>query len=134
MFIFYSIHYPHPDKEVLLVQSMHEYGMLMQQQPGNIFQAPYPFKDPEKGTLIGISIWESEEAFQAALPILRSARQKSPATPSDGTDGSCRCRRRCAGGDPAPDAGVADPGCHVRSYVPCHAGLLLPGWHIHADA
>jgi len=79
MFIFYSIHFPHPGKEALLAQSMHEYGSLMQQQPGNIFQAPYPFKDPDKGTLMGVSIWESEEAFQAALPILQSARQQSPA-------------------------------------------------------
>ena len=79
MFIFYSIHYPHLEKEELLVQSMHEYGELMNQQPGNLFQAPYPFKDPEKGTLMGISIWESREAFQAALPTLQSARQNSPA-------------------------------------------------------
>ena len=78
MFIFYSIHYPHPEKEGLLAQSMHEFGELMKQQPGNIFQAPYPFKDPVKGTLMGISIWESEEAFQAALPTLQSARQNSP--------------------------------------------------------
>ena len=78
MFIFYSIHYPHPEKEELLVQSMHEYGELMKKLPGNLFQAPYPFKDPEKGTLMGISIWESREAFQAALPTLRSARQNSP--------------------------------------------------------
>jgi hypothetical protein len=78
MFIFYSIHYPHPEKEELLVQGMHEFGELMKQQPGILFQAPYPFKDPEKGTLMGISIWESREAFQAALPTLQSARQNSP--------------------------------------------------------
>lgn len=78
MFIFYSIHYPQPEKEELLVQSMHEFGELMKKQPGNIFQAPYPFKDPEKGTLMGISIWESREAFQIALPTLQSARQNSP--------------------------------------------------------
>ena len=77
MFIFYSIHYPHPEKEELLVQSMHDYGELMKQQPGNLFQAPYPFKDSEKGTLMGISIWESREAFQAALPTLCNARQNS---------------------------------------------------------
>ncbi|GHO51734.1 putative quinol monooxygenase [Ktedonobacter robiniae] len=77
MFIFYSIHYPQPEKEELLVQSMHEFGELMKKQPGNLFQAPYPFKDPEKGTLMGISIWESREAFQVALPILQSARQNS---------------------------------------------------------
>ena len=47
MFVFYSIHYPHPEKEGLLVQSMHEFGELMKKQPGNIFQAPYPFKDSE---------------------------------------------------------------------------------------
>ena len=79
MFLFYAVHYPQPEKEELLVQSMHEFGELMKKQPGNIFQAPYPFKDPEKGTLMGISIWESEEAFQAALPLLQSARQKRPA-------------------------------------------------------
>ncbi|GHO83007.1 putative quinol monooxygenase [Dictyobacter formicarum] len=78
MFIFYSIHYPQPEKEALLVQSMHEFGELMKKQPGNLFQAPYPFKDPEKGTLMGISIWESREAFQLALPTLQSARQNSP--------------------------------------------------------
>lgn len=78
MFIFYSIHFPDPEKEELLVQSMHEFGELMRKQPGILFQAPYPFKDPEKGTLMGISIWESEEAFQAALPTLQRARQNSP--------------------------------------------------------
>jgi hypothetical protein len=77
MFVFYSIHYAHPEKERLLVQSMHEFGELMKQQPGILFQAPYPFKDPEKGTLMGISIWESQEAFQAALPTLQSARRDS---------------------------------------------------------
>jgi hypothetical protein len=41
MFIFYSIHYPHPEKEELLVQGMHEFGELMKQQPGILFQAPY---------------------------------------------------------------------------------------------
>lgn len=78
MFIFYSIHFPHPEKEELLVQSMHEFGELMKKQPGIIFQAPYPFKDPEKGTLMGVAIWESEEAFQAALPVLQNARQNNP--------------------------------------------------------
>jgi hypothetical protein len=75
MFIFYSIHYPLPEKEGLLVQSMHEFGELMKKQPGLLFQAPYPFKDTEKGTLMGISIWESQEAFQAALPALQRAQR-----------------------------------------------------------
>ncbi len=78
MFIFYSIHYPKPDKEALLVESMHNFGVLMERQPGIIFVAPYPFKDPDKGTVMGISIWESEEAFQAALPTLQNARKNAP--------------------------------------------------------
>lgn len=78
VFIFYSIHFPQPEKEELLVQSMHEFGELMKKQPGIIFQAPYPFRDTEKGTLMGISIWESQEAFQAALPTLQNARKDSP--------------------------------------------------------
>ena len=78
MFIFYSIHYPKPEAEALIAEGMHEYGELMRRQPGNLFVAPYPFKDPEKGTLMGISIWESEEAFQAALPIIQRARKAPP--------------------------------------------------------
>jgi hypothetical protein len=78
MFLFYTVHYPYPDKEALLVESMHQFGELMSQQPGFIFVAPYPFKDPEKGTLMGISMWESEEAFNAAAAVLRQARQNSP--------------------------------------------------------
>ena|SRR5205809_8103271 len=80
MFIFYSIHYPRPEKEALLVESMHQFGELMKGQPGIVFVAPYPFKDPERGTVMGVSIWESEEAFQAALPAL----QNRPKDPSSG--------------------------------------------------
>ncbi len=54
---------------------MHQFGEVMEKQPGFIFVAPYPFKDPEKGTLMGISIWESQEAFQAAVPLLQNVRK-----------------------------------------------------------
>ena len=40
MFIFYSIHYPHPEKEELLVQSMHEYGELMSSSQEICFRLP----------------------------------------------------------------------------------------------
>jgi len=78
MFIFYSIHHPRPGQEAALAESMARYGALMGAQPGIVFVAPSPFKDPEKGTLMGISIWESEAAFQAALPILEQARKDAP--------------------------------------------------------
>lgn len=78
MFIFYSIHYPHPEKEALLVESMHKYGELMGAQPGNIFVAPYPFKNPENGTVMGVTIWESREAFQAAMAAIADLRGPGP--------------------------------------------------------
>ena len=70
MFLFYAVHYPKPEKEALLIQSMQQFGELIKKQPGVIFVNTSPFRDPEKGTLIGIAIWESQEAFQAAWPVL----------------------------------------------------------------
>ena len=72
MFLFYAIHYPLSEKEALLIQNMHEFGELIKKQPGIIFVNPYPFRDTEKGTLLGISIWESQEAFQAAALALEN--------------------------------------------------------------
>jgi heme-degrading monooxygenase HmoA len=70
MFLFYAIHYPKPEKEELLIQSMYQFGELIQKQPGIIFVNLSPFRDPEKGTLIGLAIWESQEAFQASWPVV----------------------------------------------------------------
>jgi len=78
MFIFYSIHYPKPEAEHLVIDSMHDYGELMATQPGLLFIAPYPFKDEEAGTLMGVSIWESAEAFQSAMAALAPARANRP--------------------------------------------------------
>ena len=69
MFLFYSVHYPQPEKEELWVQKMRQFDELMKKQQGIIFVSDI-FKDPEKGTLIGFTFWESQEAFQAAWPVL----------------------------------------------------------------
>ena len=68
MFLFYAIHYPHPEKEGLLIQRMYEFGELIKKQPGIIFVNT--FRDTENGTLIALAIWESQEAFQASWPVL----------------------------------------------------------------
>ena len=68
MFVFYSVHYPQPEKEELWGQQMRQFDELIKKQPGIIFVNT--FKDPENGTLIALAIWESEEAFQASWPIL----------------------------------------------------------------
>lgn len=78
MFMHYAIHYPKPGMEEPLAESMTRFGKLVAEQPGLIFVAPTPFKDAEGGTLMGVSIWESEEAFNAALATLRAHREKHP--------------------------------------------------------
>ena len=70
MFLFYAVHYPQPEKEELLIQSMQQFGELIKKQPGIIFVNPSPFRDTEKGALIGLAIWESQEAFEASWPVL----------------------------------------------------------------
>jgi hypothetical protein len=50
MLLFYAIHYPQPEKDAQLIQRMHEFGKLIEKQPGAIFVNT--FRDPEKGTLI----------------------------------------------------------------------------------
>ena len=78
MFMHYAIHYPKPGMEDLLAESMTRFGKLVAEQPGLIFIAPTPFRDAEGATLMGISIWESEADFNAALPVLRAHREKHP--------------------------------------------------------
>ncbi len=70
MFLFYAIHYPQPGKEELLIPKMLQFGELIKQQPGVLFVNPSPFRDPTNGTLISISVWESQEAFQTVWPTL----------------------------------------------------------------
>ena len=69
MFLFYSIHYPQPDKEEVVVQNMRQFDDIIKRQPGIIFVSDI-FNDPEKGTLMGFTIWESQEVFQASWPVL----------------------------------------------------------------
>ena len=73
MFLFYSIHYPQPEQEERGVQQMRQFDELIKTQPGILFVSDI-FKDPEKGTLMGFTFWESQEAFQASWPMLLKER------------------------------------------------------------
>jgi hypothetical protein len=73
MFMFYAVHYPMPEKEELLIQSMHQFAGVIEKQPGIIFVNPYPFRDAANGALLGVAIWESREAFEAAMSALERA-------------------------------------------------------------
>ena len=74
MFINMSIHIPHPDKERLLIESMHRYGEAAKKQPG--LMSVHTLKDENTGELVGIAIWTSKESFLAARPPLRKATEK----------------------------------------------------------
>jgi hypothetical protein len=69
MFLFYSVHYPLPDKEALGAEKMRQFDELMKMQPGIVYVSDI-FTDPERGALIGFTIWESQEAFEASWPVL----------------------------------------------------------------
>jgi heme-degrading monooxygenase HmoA len=69
MFLFYSMHYPQPGKEALGAQMMRQFDELIKKQPGVMFVSDI-FQDPEKGALIGFTIWESQDAWKAAWPVL----------------------------------------------------------------
>jgi len=73
MIIFVSEHNPHPDKEGLLVDSMHRYCEAARKQKGLL--DVYTLKDEKTGKLFGLAIWESEEDYQAARPALAKATE-----------------------------------------------------------
>lgn len=57
MVVMVSIHRPHPDKENLLIDSMHRYGEAAKQQKGLI--SVHTQKDQSTGELFGLAIWDS---------------------------------------------------------------------------
>ncbi len=69
-----SIHRPHPEKERLVIESMHRYGETAKKQPGLV--SVHTLKDENSGELVGIAIWSSKESFLAARPALMKATEK----------------------------------------------------------
>lgn len=67
-FLFMVFHYPAPEHRDALAQSMREMAGYMTGQPGLVDVAP-PWWDEQHQALVGISRWESEAAFRAAIQI-----------------------------------------------------------------
>ncbi|MFW9929815.1 MAG: hypothetical protein ACFFD1_10525 [Candidatus Thorarchaeota archaeon] len=76
MFIHMSIHYPKPDKEHYLIDSMHRFGKAMKGRKGLIIA--YTTKEEDTGNLVGIAIWESKENWLAARPAMVNAVKDDP--------------------------------------------------------
>lgn len=71
MYISVSVHHPRPGQEAALIDSMHRYGAAAKTQSG--LQQVYTLQDEAQGVLVGLAIWESEEAAIAARPALMEA-------------------------------------------------------------
>lgn len=65
-FIFMVYHYPKPEHRQDLLKGMEEMRDIMAQHPGFIDAGPWEELDSER--IVGISTWESQEAFIAATP------------------------------------------------------------------
>lgn len=76
MFLYYSVHYPKPEKEAQLIDSMRQVGQVLKDLPGCIFDNA--FQDANLGTIMAVTIWESQEAFQAAWPAMMEALEAIP--------------------------------------------------------
>jgi heme-degrading monooxygenase HmoA len=71
-----SIHRPRPGQRDVLIASMHRYGEALAQAPGLL--SVHTLEDPEQGVLVGLALWESEDAFHASVGLARAAIQDDP--------------------------------------------------------
>jgi heme-degrading monooxygenase HmoA len=74
VFVHLSIHRPKPGKESDLIDSMHRFGQANDSPIPGLREA-HTLRDRETGTLVGLAIWESEDAFRAGVPGMRAAVQ-----------------------------------------------------------
>jgi heme-degrading monooxygenase HmoA len=84
-FIFLVLHWPEPGRRDALAQSMREMRELLAAAPGCLAVEP-PYVTEDGSCLVGISKWESREAFLGAGITLR--------TPDEVVEGESRPRQR----------------------------------------
>ncbi|MFD6179390.1 MULTISPECIES: antibiotic biosynthesis monooxygenase family protein [unclassified Isoptericola] len=65
-FAFVAIHHPRPERRQELLDGMLEMGTVMAAAPGYLGAGPW--EDAHTDRILGISFWESEAAFRAAVP------------------------------------------------------------------
>lgn len=71
MIVHLSIHRPLPGRETDLIESMHRFGAADGSIPG--LREAHTLRDRESGALVGLAIWESEDAFRSGVPRMRAA-------------------------------------------------------------
>jgi heme-degrading monooxygenase HmoA len=70
-----SIHAPHPHAVDALVDSMHRYGAALATQPGLVKTGVFKTAD---GRLVGLAVWESEDAWRAGRSAGGAAVKDDP--------------------------------------------------------
>jgi len=71
MFVHLSIHYPKPEHERDLIDSMHRFGAAVQGAPG--LRHAFTLKDEATGRLVGLMVWDSRERRDAVIERSRAA-------------------------------------------------------------
>lgn len=71
-----SIHFPKPEKEKLLIESMHRFGKAMEGKKGLIMA--HTTKDEDSDRLVGLAIWDSKENWLAARSAMIDAVKDDP--------------------------------------------------------
>ena len=82
-----SVHHPHPEHRDALIASMHRYGAALADQSGLI--SVHTLADAGSDRLVGLALFDSEEAFERLVPLARAAVAENPfdvweAAPIDG--------------------------------------------------
>jgi len=68
-----SIHRPKPEHERDVIDSMHRFGAAARTQHGLL--EVHTLKDRRSDALIGLAVWESADALEAARPALAAATE-----------------------------------------------------------
>jgi heme-degrading monooxygenase HmoA len=76
LFTHLSIHHPQPGWRDALIASMHRYGAAIADAAGLV--PVHTLADPEADVLVGLAIWESEDAFHASVDLARAAVAGDP--------------------------------------------------------
>jgi len=76
MIVSISVHHPKPGAEAALIESMHRFGAAIKGAPGLV--GVYTLQDKDAGVLVGMAIWESEEAKAASIHLAREAVANDP--------------------------------------------------------
>lgn len=76
MFVHISVHHPNAGSEDALIDSMRRFGAPLKGAPGLI--SVHTLQDKDAGVLVGLALWESQEAMRASIHLARAATADDP--------------------------------------------------------